>query len=753
MAEPALAMEGDAENMAPPVSDEQRRADLEAALSGIVSTLQGLADAQVLKKDIIEQRWLEDLRQFHGRYDELTEKALAASPNKSRLFVNMTRTKTHSWEARLGDLLFPTDDKNWAITSTPVPKLGRDMAKVQGKIDETLHQVNAHIATGNVAAAAPLVQQGEDLVAKRAELEATLTEAKERAELMETEIHDQFVESKYDIRARDAIRDMMRLGTAIMKGPVTAQQMRRRWEQVANDATGDYGLQVSPDPKPEYVRVDPWAFFPDMSSPDPDSFEFTFERHLWNRKDLRAASKRLGFIEEATKELLRQDPRGVLPPYYAQLQTITSNTNQFGLEKRFQVWEYHGSIQDNELELIAEATGNPDLIDHVMGNPMAELRVIMFFCQGILLKIAPHTLDSGDSLYSLVPFEPDDTSPFGFGVPYLMRDSQKAINSAWRMTMDNAALSVGPQVVIDRRAITPSDGEMSLKPRKIWYMNTSSITKMPEGYKPFMQFKIESGQLELERIVNMARQFADDETNMPPIAYGEQGSHLTKTAQGLSMLMNSANVVFRRVVKQWDDGMTVPNLRRAYDWNMQFSKRTEIKGDFNVEARGSSVLLVRELQSQTLLNMLTQFSANPVLGPLMKVAPAFRKFVQTQMITASDIVKSDEEIREDQQAAANAAKQGANLDPNKQAELQSKERIAQAENERAVAVEGMRRETALITLAQTHNMKLDELNAKIGIEKVKLLHNERLAAVDVAEAHKDRKAGENAEDKVKVGNL
>src|SRR5690606_770144 len=85
-----------------------------------------------------------------------------------------------------------------------------------------------------------------------------------------------------------------------------------------------------------------------------------------------------------------------------------------------------------------------------------------------LLKFAPHPLDSGDSLYSIFNFEKDDTSLFGYGVPYLMRDSQAAVNGAWRMAMDNAGLSVGPQIVVDETQIEPVDGNWEITPRKVW---------------------------------------------------------------------------------------------------------------------------------------------------------------------------------------------------------------------------------------------------------------------------------------------
>ncbi len=58
-----------------------------------------------------------------GRYDATTEATLNEG-KKSRLYVNMTRPKTHAWEAKLSDMLFPTDGTpNWGIRPTPVPEL------------------------------------------------------------------------------------------------------------------------------------------------------------------------------------------------------------------------------------------------------------------------------------------------------------------------------------------------------------------------------------------------------------------------------------------------------------------------------------------------------------------------------------------------------------------------------------------------------------------------------------------------------
>src|SRR5690606_9493903 len=132
---------------------------------------------------------------------------------------------------------------------------------------------------------------------------------------------------------------------------------------------------------------------------------------------------------------------------------------------------------------------------------------------------------------------------FGFGVPYLMRDSQRALNAAWRMMMDNSGLSTGPQIVVNRDVVEPADGSYELTARKVWYRNNSA----PAGAPAFETYEINSHQAELANIIELARRFIDEETAVPMIAQGEQGPTPEQTATGMSILTNAANTVFRRI--------------------------------------------------------------------------------------------------------------------------------------------------------------------------------------------------------------
>ena len=705
---------------APPEAEQAREAArVRTVLQSVVDRLEKEAVARVGKRDVTEQRWLANLLQFNGEYDEKTRIELSKG-KRSQLFINITRPKTNAVEARLSDMLFPTDDKNWGIKPTPNPRLA-DMAKLADQMPPTPEGIPPDQAQ------APTPEQQKAIQAR-----LVLDAAKKRAEAMEKEIDDQLRECGYNIEARKVIRDAGQLGVGVLKGPVATDRAKRSWTEAeqTDPATGAsakiYVLGDVTDPRPMFYRVDPWGFFPDPSARSIEECESTLERHLMNKKNLRALARKPGFDKEAVKRLLQADPKGQMPQYITDLRNLTGTDPNVDAGW-YQVWEYRGPLTLEEIRDICACLGKQNMVeDQEDDDPLMELQALVWFCDGELLKFGIHHLDSGECIYSVYSLDKDEVSIMGSkGIPAQVEDSQKALNAAWRMMMDNAGLTTGPQIVIDTAAIVPANGDNTLAPMKVWLKSAQAA-----GKNAFEIFNIDGHQAELANIIALAQKFVDDETNMPVIAQGEQGAHVTKTAQGMALLMNSINVVFRRMVKSFDDDLTVPSIRRIYDWNMQFSPEEGIKGDFEVDARGSSVLLVREFQSQNLLLMLTQFSAHPVLGPLLKVAQALRLFVKSMMLSADEVVKTDDEIAKDMALlekqgqtspdAINAQIETAKLTEQRQAaimEAQTKIDLAMIE-----------RETAMMVLAGKMNLNLDNLRAQLS----KIRSDERLFAGEAA---------------------
>lgn len=709
----------------------ERRRQVMDVVSGVCGRLDRLATDQVMKKQQIELRWIDDLRQYHGKYDPATEQQLTEA-KQSKVFANLTRPKTNAWASRISDILFPTDDKNWAIGATPVPEMSAKFSDARSQAHQLTKQANLYSMLAKTQAADDKYRQemrskaeqlaNTALPHAQAALEArqVLDEAKNKAEAMETEIEDQLGETRYGEKSRMGIRDMTKLGTVVMKGPLSKTRMRGSWTK---PAAGEWALDLVADKRPDWQRVDVWDYFPDMDARTVEEAEFHFERHLYTKRDLRKLAKKPGFDVDAIRQLLRGSPTTPPPSYMQNIRQITGNP-QITLENRYVVWEYHGPLESSEINSIARAILQPrdaaDIIVNLQDDPVREQLVVLWFCDGRPLKIAPHPLDSGEPIYSTSCFVDDPTSIFGFGVPYLARNAQAIINAAWRLMMDNADMSVGPQIVINRNIIEPADRDWNARGFKTWlWQNNKSL---PTGsIEPFQIHQTNSNLQYLLEVIKLAMTFLDEEISLPMMAQGEQGAH-PETAEGRTMLMNATNVIFRDAVRNWDDRITVPCLTRQYDWNMQHSAKDSIKGDMEVCARGSSVLLVRDMQTTNLSSFLSKFGESQVYGQYVKHVDGLRELSKTMMLESSKLVKTDEELQQEEQAKA------ATPPPPTPDEL--KLHIAQMEDATKRLVAQSQRDIAMMQLAMKSNSSIEQINADLTKFWADLNHRERMAALD-----------------------
>ena len=76
-----------------------------------------------------ELRWLQDLRQYRGKYDPEVEDSM--DEHRSKAFVRKTRVKVKTVNSRVFELLFPANsDRNWSIEPTPVPSVAPEQEEV-----------------------------------------------------------------------------------------------------------------------------------------------------------------------------------------------------------------------------------------------------------------------------------------------------------------------------------------------------------------------------------------------------------------------------------------------------------------------------------------------------------------------------------------------------------------------------------------------------------------------------------------------
>ena len=768
---------------------------LQDATAKIVDELDKMANTAVQRRSTTEQRWLRNLRQFHGQYDSNVSKALEEDKTRASVFINVTRPKTNSWSARISDMLFPNDERNFGIDPTPVPNLTekakkdvQEAERLDREAEEAVEQNNAAIeATGQADPALGEAAERAGAMAKAKrdgfdEAQKALEEARDRAKRMERQIDDRFTEAKYPLQARQLIEDASKLGSGVLKGPTLAGKSRPTWEMLAeskkdstsstaiaaaekDDEKGDkkgrkskWKLTFRDTDAPMYRRVNPWHFFPDPDAETLEEAEYCLERHLPNKKMLRRMAREQDFDRGAVARLLKEGPQNSQGRsdglrFIESLRAmenggVGTDGTASPLSDRYVVWEWYGSLTVEEIADIMRHLGRSEEADEFeeAHDELDTQMVRIFFCDRQLLKIEEdYLLDSQEFIYSVFSFEKAEASILGgVGVPHLMENEQTMLNSAVRMMMDNGALASGPQIVLDKEAISPENGSWKLVPRKIWSWASGRNNQRKEP--PFTTVNIPMNQEQLSAIIMLALRFIDEAVAMPLIAQGEQGQHITKTSSGMSMLFNSANVVFRRVIKNFDDTITTPVVRRTFDFEMQFNPDDSIKGDMQIEARGTSVLLVREMQSEQLMAIIDRYATHPILGVAIKAYEAMRLVLQAMNINPGDVLLERDDYIEKLKQMSEGGGEESPESIRAQTQLQIAEmdgavRREQMQFDREIAT--IKRDTEFAQMAQAKEISLEQVAAmfkgkeldaavKLAATKDKSAADERKLAAEVA---------------------
>ena len=683
----------------------------------------------------VDKRWLEDEDQYNSKdnvnraasqmmtsveqgYPVTTQQA---RPHRSTVYIGLTRMKANAAEARLADILLPTDDRNWGIQPTPEPL-------VMGMVEDARPAI--HTDTG-----APITDPatGQQMRVKDV-ARAAMDVARRKADAMQNEIDDQLVECDYNGELRKVIHDAAVLGTGVIKGPVVTNRVRKAWRPMT-DATGQTIQQIEmiEEISPASFRVDPRNVFPDPGCGESvHDGKGIYERQKLTAKQVRDLAKQPGYMKEQLRKVLEEGPRRS-----ATFQELKDEDQRDIARDTYEMWTYWGEVDHDDLEATGVDVGEKDLLRTVSAC------VVMI--NSTVVKAFLNPLDGGDIPYDFYVWEKVSGSCWGYGIPYLMRSQQKVLNAAWRQMMDNAGVSSGPQIVMKPGVIQPADKRWELSSRKIWY----ATDDMDDVRKAFATFEFNSHQGELSAIIKMATELADQETGVPMILQGEKGA-APDTVGGMQMLMNSANVVLRRLVKQFDDMVTRPHIRRYYDYNMLYNEDEEVKGDFSIDARGSSALLVRDIQNQAFLNLLAA-GANPIYGKYLDTQKLFEKALQAQHVDPAEVFKPEEEIGRINEAEKAAANQPPPPDPRiaaaeirrqtdiekvkaqnegDMAELQTRLAIKQADIAARREEMLMQREIEMLRLANAQNISLEQIKAQLAQAAIKERGKKELFAAE-----------------------
>ena len=587
-----------------------------------------------------EQRWLQAYKNFRGVYDSTTA---YRDSERSKVFVRITKTKVLAAYGQIVDILFANKKFPLVVQHTPVPEGIAEFAHMETPLDQ-MQQEDPYGFAGDgremlpgALGAEPSQNflgglQGEygnmPLAEGPAKMgEPQISPAQIAALNMEKTIHDQLLDTNAVNVFRNAIFESSLLGTGIVKGPFNFYKRVHKW---GRDENGEREYQPYEKVVPRIEMVSAWDFHPDPSATSIDDCEYVIERHRLNRQQLRALIKRPHFISEAIEECLAKGPN-YEDKYYED--TIREDeTEPYISDSRYEVLEYWG-VLDSKL---ANAAGfaEADLM-----SEFDELQVNIWVCGNMILRCVLNPFTPARIPYQVFPYEVNPYQLWGVGVAENMEDAQKLMNGHVRMAIDNLALAGNLVFDVDEASLVPGQN-MDIFPGKIFRRQSGVTGTAINGLK----FPNTAG--ENLQMYQISRQLADEETGIPSIMHGQTGVTGTgRTAAGLSMLMGSAGLSMKTVVKNIDDMLLKPLGEAYFQWNMQFNKDApDIVGDLEIKPRGVAAVMQKEVRSQRLTTLL-QTVSNPMLAPFVKIPNLMRELAISQDIDPDSLVNDANEAQ------------------------------------------------------------------------------------------------------------
>jgi hypothetical protein len=588
-----------------------------------------------------ETRWLRAYRNYRGLYGPDMQ---FTATEKSRVFVKVTKTKVLAAYGQIIDVLFSNNKFPLSIDPSVLPEgvldsvhfdpkappdtpsipFGEEGSAAIGndfdldKLEEMLGSMKNDLKD------VPGLKKGPGQTASS----VTFSPAMVAAKKMEKKIHDQLNESNMNKHLRSTGFEMSLFGTGVMKGPFAVNKEYPNWKE-----DGVYSPVIKTVPEGSHVSI--WNFYWDPDANNTDECQYVIERHKLSRTQLRQLKNRPHFRKNVIDDIIAGG-EGYTKKYWED--TIKDYSLNYGVD-RFEVLEYWGNVDvdmliENEVDIPKEL------------EDVGELQANIWYCNGKILRLVLNPFKPSKIPYYAVPYELNPYSLAGIGVAENMDDTQTLMNGFMRMAVDNAVLSGNLVFEIDETNLVPGQ-DMSVYPGKVFRRQGGAPGQSLFGTK-FPNVSQENLQL-----FDKARQLSDEATGMPSFAHGQTGvSGVGRTASGISMLMNAASGSIKTVIKNVDDYLLAPLGKAFFSFNMQFDFDPEIRGDLEVNARGTESLMANEVRSQRLMQFL-QIVSNPALMPFAKMPYIIREIAKAMDLDEDKVTNNMDE----------AARQAALMQP------------------------------------------------------------------------------------------
>ena len=611
-----------------------------------------------------------------------TGKGMKGTEYRSTAFIRLTARYVDAGVAKLCEILLPPDDKAFSINEMPVPEL----LKAKDDTSQVVHDglggipltraarpeeipppssgvpgvpplatgvaaastppgsaAAAAPATGSAGAVLPAGPVGGPAPAPRVPLlvkdlaEEHIQIARKKAKSAETRIYGWMVESNYTAEMRKVLFDSARLGTGCLKGPFPKAS---RGIVVNTGEDKSLNITIEDVIKPAVSWVDIWNIYPDPTcGEDIHNGDYVFEADYMSERQVRDLKKLPGYINTAIDAVLLEGPEKFTTTQDnpGRASTIVGSQQQLG---RYGVWYFYGTLKREEVECIYSAS-NKTFADEKIPDTRREIYVIATMINKTVVRTVINPLDSGQFPYHLMPWQRRSGFWAGIGVGEQVRTPQRITNAAVRSMLNNAGKSAGSQIVIDQASIKPADGTHTIVPDKVWYKTADSPgTDVREA---FMAIGIPNVTDAMMKIIDFGLKMAEEATSIPLVTQGQSGATTPDTFGATQLQDNNANQLLRGIGYTVDDNITEPVVRQCYEWLLlDPDVPDDEKGEFKINAHGSSALVERAIQDQTLAQL-----AAPSLNAAYGIDPKrwAKVYLKSKRLNPEDLQYTPEELQ------------------------------------------------------------------------------------------------------------
>ncbi|MFA7269926.1 MAG: hypothetical protein WC073_11325 [Sterolibacterium sp.] len=473
--------------------------------------------------------------------------------NRSTVVLNITKPYVNAFASKIIDMRLAVTGRAWAFSPTPIPELEEMKKQNQVGLVENGQPVMME-EDGQQRQATPADKANE-----------ILKKARQKADKAQKQVDDWMVESHWDSEARQAVDDMARIGTGVLKGPFPQKFTYTKYQ--------DGKLVKVEKIRPTSKRISARNLFPDPACGENIhngdyvwDWDGITKKRLKDLKKLTDSKGRPIYIAEQIDLVLKEGPRQADVDYNANPAVVDPNQKV----KPFQIWYYYGTLEKDDIEAAGcTCDGDDD-----------SYSVIVAMVNDHVIRAGMSPLDNGKFPFDVAPCSRREGHWAGVGIAKDLDVPSKMIIGANRSMLENAGLSAKPIIALMQGLLVPADGNNVLYGGKVFIIPKG--TDITEAKNALFQFQVESRQEENMNIIQFALKMAENVTGLPMILQGQQGQAPDRVGV-VQILDKNASTVANRVTKMYDDNLLEPHVGGYYDWLMEYSEDEEMKGDYTID--------------------------------------------------------------------------------------------------------------------------------------------------------------------------